>query len=103
MLYGLRRVRGFPLSMRKVALAQLLSDPGRRHLFSPSTSRSISAIFYTASPCSVGLEGTVSKRLDRTYGTGKCRHWVKVIKTPSTGIQQGEGRAFSYSVLSISQ
>jgi hypothetical protein len=30
----------------------------------------------------MGLEGIVSKRLDRAYGAGKCKHWVKV-KNPA--------------------
>jgi hypothetical protein len=32
--------------------------------------------------CTMGLEGIVSKRLDRAYGAGKCKHWVKV-KNPA--------------------
>jgi bifunctional non-homologous end joining protein LigD len=32
--------------------------------------------------CNTGLEGIVSKRLDRTYDAGKCKHWVKV-KNPA--------------------
>jgi bifunctional non-homologous end joining protein LigD len=32
--------------------------------------------------CNMGLEGIVSKRLDRAYGAGKCRHWLKV-KNPA--------------------
>jgi hypothetical protein len=28
------------------------------------------------------LEGIVSKRLDRAYGAGKCKHWIKV-KNPT--------------------
>jgi bifunctional non-homologous end joining protein LigD len=37
------------------------------------------AVFRLA--CNVDLEGIVSKRLDRAYGTGKCNHWLK-IKNP---------------------
>jgi bifunctional non-homologous end joining protein LigD len=32
--------------------------------------------------CNMGLEGIVSKRLDRAYGAGKCSHWIK-IKNPA--------------------
>jgi bifunctional non-homologous end joining protein LigD len=32
--------------------------------------------------CNMGIEGIVSKRLDRTYGAGRCKHWVKV-KNPA--------------------
>jgi hypothetical protein len=30
----------------------------------------------------MGLEGIVSKRLDRAYGAGRCGHWIKV-KNPA--------------------
>jgi ATP-dependent DNA ligase len=26
----------------------------------------------------MGLEGIASKRLDRSYSSGRCRHWIKV-------------------------
>jgi bifunctional non-homologous end joining protein LigD len=26
----------------------------------------------------MGLEGIVSKRLDRAYGAGRCKYWIKV-------------------------
>src|SRR4051812_239770 len=32
--------------------------------------------------CALGLEGVVSKRLDRPYNSGRCHHWRKV-KNPS--------------------
>jgi bifunctional non-homologous end joining protein LigD len=32
--------------------------------------------------CNMGLEGIVSKRRDRAYTPGKCRHWVKT-KNPA--------------------
>ena len=32
--------------------------------------------------CALGLEGIVSKRLDRPYSSGRCQHWRKV-KNPS--------------------
>jgi hypothetical protein len=32
--------------------------------------------------CNMNLEGIVSKRLDRAYDAGKCKHWVKV-KNPA--------------------
>jgi hypothetical protein len=32
--------------------------------------------------CTMGLEGIVSKRCDRAYGEGQCRHWIKV-KNPA--------------------
>jgi bifunctional non-homologous end joining protein LigD len=32
--------------------------------------------------CNMGIEGVVSKHLDRAYDAGKCKHWVKV-KNPA--------------------
>jgi bifunctional non-homologous end joining protein LigD len=32
--------------------------------------------------CNMGLEGIVSKHLDRPYDAGRCKHWVKV-KNPA--------------------
>jgi bifunctional non-homologous end joining protein LigD len=32
--------------------------------------------------CNMGLEGIVSKRLDRADGAGRCKHWIK-IKNPA--------------------
>jgi len=26
----------------------------------------------------MGLEGIVSKRLDRAYGAGRCKYWIKI-------------------------
>ena len=31
-----------------------------------------------ASACEIGLEGIVSKRRDRPYVSGPCKHWIKV-------------------------
>ena len=28
--------------------------------------------------CNMGLEGLVSKRRDRPYQAGPCKHWIKV-------------------------
>ena len=32
--------------------------------------------------CNTGLEGIVSKQINRAYSAGKCKHWLKV-KNPS--------------------
>ena len=32
--------------------------------------------------CDMGLEGIISKRVDRAYASGRCRHWLKV-KNPA--------------------
>jgi bifunctional non-homologous end joining protein LigD len=28
--------------------------------------------------CALGLEGIISKRLDKPYSSGRCQHWRKV-------------------------
>jgi ATP-dependent DNA ligase len=69
--------RQLPLSLRKTNLARLLRRiPAYSSL---STSRAKSPATYSASPC---REGIVSKRRDRAYTPGKCRHWVKT-KNPA--------------------
>ena len=35
-----------------------------------------------AAACELGLEGIVSKRRDRPYVSGLCKHWIKV-KNPN--------------------
>jgi bifunctional non-homologous end joining protein LigD len=29
-------------------------------------------------PRNMGLEGIVSKRLDRAYGVGRCKYWIQI-------------------------
>jgi hypothetical protein len=40
--------------------------------------------------CGIGLEGIVSKRLDRAYSAGKCKHWIK-MNNPRTRPTTGSG------------
>jgi bifunctional non-homologous end joining protein LigD len=76
--------------MRKVALAQLLSDPVDGIFPAEFEQGGVAecvkqevdigdVLFRVA--CNMGLEGIVSKHLDRPYGAGRCKHWVK-IKNP---------------------
>jgi len=77
--------RGMALTLRKVGLAQLLSEPVDG-IFLAEYERgdeqsNIGGVLFRVA-CNMGLEGIVSKRLDRAYGAGRCRHWIK-IKNPA--------------------
>jgi bifunctional non-homologous end joining protein LigD len=67
--------------MRKVALAQLLPDPVDGIFIAEYEQGEIGGVLFCVA-CNMGLEGIVSKHLDRAYGAGRCRHWIK-IKNPA--------------------
>jgi bifunctional non-homologous end joining protein LigD len=46
--------------------------------------------------CNMGLEGIVSKRLDRAYGAGRCKHWLEV-KNPAHPAYSRVGDAMAAS------
>jgi bifunctional non-homologous end joining protein LigD len=70
-------LRDLPLSMRKAGLAQLLADQADGIFIAEYEQGDIGdALFRVA--CYMGLEGIVSKHLDRPYGAGRCKHWIKV-------------------------
>jgi bifunctional non-homologous end joining protein LigD len=74
-------IRPLPLSLRKAAPAQLLSDPVDGIFLAEYEKGDIGDVLFKVA-CNMGLEGIVSKHLDRAYGGGRCRHWVKV-KNPA--------------------
>jgi bifunctional non-homologous end joining protein LigD len=61
--------------MRKAGLAQLLSDPVDGIFIAEYERGDIGDVLFRVA-CK-GLEGIVSKRLDRAYGAGRCKHRVK--------------------------
>jgi ATP-dependent DNA ligase len=69
-----------PLETRKNRLAQLLHGSNSGIVYAEHLDCEGSIIFETA--CRMGLEGIVSKRRDRPYTSGPCKHWVKV-KNPA--------------------
>ena len=73
--------RQLPLSLRKINLARLLKRriPG---VFIAEYEQGKIGGDLVRVACSMGLEGIVSKRRDRAYTPGKCRHWVKT-KNPA--------------------
>jgi bifunctional non-homologous end joining protein LigD len=74
-------LRPLMLSMRKAKLAQLFSQPVDGIFIADYEQRDIGQELFQAA-CKMGLEGIVSKRLDRAYGVGRCKYWVKV-KNPA--------------------
>ncbi|MCA1530540.1 RNA ligase family protein [Bradyrhizobium yuanmingense] len=72
-----------PLADRKVELAKLLDgfpQDGGIHI-APYERGEIGTDLFKHG-CLLGLEGIVSKHLDRAYKVGRCDHWVKV-KNPN--------------------
>jgi bifunctional non-homologous end joining protein LigD len=74
-------IRPLPLSLRKAGLAQLLSDPVDGIFLAEYEQGDIGDVLFKVA-CNMGLEGIVSKQLDRAYGAGRCKHWIK-IKNPA--------------------
>jgi bifunctional non-homologous end joining protein LigD len=74
-------IRTLPLSLRKAGLALLLSDPVDGIFIAEHERGDIGDTLFRVA-CNMGLEGIVSKHLDRAYGGGRCKHWLKV-KNPA--------------------
>lgn len=70
-------LRGVPLSLRKKSLARLLRGRPGGMFAAPFERGEIGPDLFRAA-CRMGLEGMVSKRADRPYRGGRCRHWIKV-------------------------
>jgi bifunctional non-homologous end joining protein LigD len=83
------------LVMRKASLAKLLKRPVDGIFIAEyeqgDEQSDIGDVLFRVA-CNMGLEGIVSKRLDRAYGAGKCSHWLKIKKPSASGVQQGPGR-----------
>jgi bifunctional non-homologous end joining protein LigD len=62
-------LRGFPLVLRKSALAQLLADQVDGIFIAEYEKGDIGDVLFRVA-CNMGLEGIVSKHLDRPYGAG---------------------------------
>lgn len=77
---GSKDLRPLPLSMRKDLLAKLLEGSAGGIVYSEHLEGDGAEVF--AAACQMGLEGIVSKRHDRPYTSGPCKHWVKV-KNPA--------------------
>jgi len=68
------------LDERKSRLEKLLARVKAGIVYSEHVETSGDKVF--AAACKMGLEGIVSKRRDRSYVSGPCKHWIKV-KNPN--------------------
>jgi ATP-dependent DNA ligase len=70
-------LRPLPLSLRKTNLARLLARRPDGIFVAPFEQGEIGPDLFRAA-CNLGLEGLVSKRVDRPYRGGRSPDWVKV-------------------------
>jgi bifunctional non-homologous end joining protein LigD len=70
-------LRSLSLSMRKTNLARLLARRPDGIFVAPYETGEIGPDLFRAA-CNMGLEGMVSKRVDRPYRAGRSKDWVKV-------------------------
>jgi hypothetical protein len=72
--------------VRKATLASLLRScpPGVR--LNEHLTHDGNVVFRHA--CKMGLEGIVSKRLGSTYGSGKCKDWLKFKNPGAPAVKQ---------------
>ena len=70
-------LRPLPLSLRKTNLARLLAQRPDGIFVAPYEQGEIGPDLFRAA-CNMGLEGLVSKRIDRPYRGGRSPDWVKV-------------------------
>jgi bifunctional non-homologous end joining protein LigD len=80
-------LRALPLSMRKTNLARLLRRRPDGIFVAPFEVGEIGPDLFRAA-CRMGLEGLVSKRRDRAYRGGPCRHWVKIKNRESRAMRR---------------
>jgi bifunctional non-homologous end joining protein LigD len=69
------------LVLRKASLARLLKHRVGGVFIAEYEQGDIGDVLFRV-VCNMGLEGIVSKRLDRAYNAGRCKHWFK-IKNPA--------------------
>jgi bifunctional non-homologous end joining protein LigD len=74
-------LRSLPLGICKVGLAQLLSDPVDGVFIAEYERGDIGDVLFRVAS-NMSLEGIVSRHLDRAYGGGRCKYWIKV-KNPA--------------------
>jgi bifunctional non-homologous end joining protein LigD len=70
-------LRPLPLSLRKTNLARLIARRPDGIFVAPFEQGEIGPDLFRAA-CNMGLEGLVSKRVDRPYRGGRSPDWVKV-------------------------
>jgi bifunctional non-homologous end joining protein LigD len=75
-------IRPQPLRVRKAVLKKLLARSGDGIQLNPFMRGDIGATMFEHA-CKMGLEGIVSKHMDRAYRAGRSTHWLK-IKNPAS-------------------
>jgi bifunctional non-homologous end joining protein LigD len=70
-------LRTLPLALHKGALAQLLSREVDGIFIAEYEQGDIGNVLFRVA-CNMGLEGIVSKHLDRAYGAGRCKYRIKI-------------------------
>jgi len=82
-------LRDLPLSMPKANLARLLRGRPDGIFVSDFEQGEIGPDLFRAA-CRMGLEGLVSKHRDRSYRSGRHKHWVKVKNRQHQAFDRGE-------------
>jgi bifunctional non-homologous end joining protein LigD len=85
-------LRDLPFSMRKASLAKLLRGRPDGMFLAPFETGEIGPGLFREA-CKLGLEGMVSKRLDRRYRSGRSPDWIKV-KNPASPAMHRAKEAF---------
>jgi bifunctional non-homologous end joining protein LigD len=75
-------VRSQPLEARKAKLLKLLAGSDNGIILNEHMDGELGSVMFKHA-CRMGLEGIVSKRRDKPYVAGRCKHWVK-IKNPAS-------------------
>ncbi len=86
MQVGGRDLLPLPLEMRKGLLAELLDGAAGGIVYADHLEGREGIPMFEAA-CKMGLEGIVSKRRDKAYCSGPCKHWIKV-KNPTGAWRQ---------------
>jgi bifunctional non-homologous end joining protein LigD len=82
-------LRPLPLSMRKTNLARLLRGRPDGMFVAPFEQGEIGPDLFLAA-CNMGLEGMVSKRVDRPYRGGRSPDWVKVKNRQHPAVERAK-------------
>ncbi|WP_342739547.1 MULTISPECIES: hypothetical protein [unclassified Bradyrhizobium] len=75
--------RRLPLKLRKPNLARLLRNRSERIQAAPFEQGEIGTDLFRHA-CIMGLEGMVSKQVDRAYREGRCRRGARSVSQPPT-------------------
>jgi bifunctional non-homologous end joining protein LigD len=92
-------LRRDPLTKRKATLDYMLARAAPGIRFNRQFEEPDGSLFLHQA-CKLGLEGTVSKRCDSRYVSGRSLHWIKVRNPNSPAARRLEARALSLNCTS---